>query len=74
MADDTSSDFVPPSASGEADGGFPVVGIGASAGGLRAYQTFFSALPPEPGMAFVLIQHLSPDHESALAELVQLRV
>ncbi|PAP76944.1 PAS domain-containing protein [Rubrivirga marina] len=71
MADDTSSDLAPPLASGEADGGFPVVGIGASAGGLRAYQTFFSALPPEPGMAFVLIQHLSPDHESALAELVQ---
>ena len=50
---------------------FPVVGIGASAGGLRAFQEFFSALPPEPGMAFVLVQHLSPDHESTLAELIQ---
>ena len=51
--------------------GFPVVGIGASAGGLRAFQAFFSALPPQPNMAFVLVQHLSPDHESQLAELVQ---
>lgn len=55
---------------GQADG-FPVVGIGASAGGLRAFQAFFSALPPQPNMAFVLVQHLSPDHESQLAELVQ---
>ncbi|WP_412060706.1 CheR family methyltransferase [Rubrivirga sp. IMCC45206] len=52
---------------------FPVVGIGASAGGLRAFQEFFSALPAQPGMAFVLVQHLSPDHESALAELIQTR-
>ena len=52
---------------------FPVVGIGASAGGLRAFQEFFSALPPAPGMAFVLVQHLSPDHESTLAELIQTR-
>ena len=50
---------------------FPIVGIGASAGGLRAFQEFFSALPARPGMAFVLVQHLSPDHESALAQLVQ---
>ncbi len=50
---------------------FPIVGIGASAGGLKAFQEFFSALPARPGMAFVLVQHLSPDHESALAELVQ---
>lgn len=50
---------------------FAVVGIGASAGGLRAFQEFFSALPAQPGMAFVLVQHLSPDHESALAELIQ---
>ena len=50
---------------------FPIVGIGASAGGLSAFQAFFSALPAQPGMAFVLVQHLSPDHESALAELIQ---
>ena len=52
---------------------FLIVGIGASAGGLKAYREFFEALPPEPGMAFVLVQHLSPDHESALAELIQAR-
>ncbi|MGM9486380.1 chemotaxis protein CheB [Ideonella sp. YS5] len=51
---------------------FPIVGIGASAGGLAAMQTLFSALPPEGGgqLAFVLVQHLSPDHKSSLAELL----
>lgn len=49
-----------------------VVGIGASAGGLAAYETFFSHYPAEqrPGLAFVLIQHLSPDHKSILKELI----
>ena len=52
---------------------FPVVGIGASAGGLAAFEAFFSAMPPrgDTGMAFVLVQHLSPDHKSLLAELVK---
>jgi len=50
---------------------FSIVGIGASAGGLKAIRSFFAALPAEPGMAFVVVQHLSPDHESALADLVQ---
>ncbi len=52
---------------------FPIVGIGASAGGLAAIEAFFSAMPPdtEKGIAFVIIQHLSPDHKSILAELVQ---
>jgi chemotaxis response regulator CheB len=51
---------------------FPIVGIGASAGGLAAMQAFFSALPPEGGgqIAYVLVQHLSPDHKSSLAELL----
>ena len=51
----------------------PIVGIGASAGGLAAFETFFSGMPAdkEPGMAFVLVQHLAPDHHSILAELVQ---
>jgi two-component system CheB/CheR fusion protein len=48
----------------------PIVGIGASAGGLDAFKKFFSALPPESGMAFVLIQHLDPTRESLTAELV----
>ena len=53
--------------------GFPVVGIGASAGGLGAFEAFFSGLPADtdPGMAFVLVQHLAPDHTSILAELVR---
>ena len=52
---------------------FPVVGIGASAGGLAAFEAFFSAMPvdSEPGMAFVLVQHLAPDHKSILTELVR---
>ena len=43
---------------------FPIVGIGASAGGLAAFEAFFSAMPADidPGMAFVLVQHLAPDH------------
>jgi two-component system CheB/CheR fusion protein len=49
---------------------FPIVGIGASAGGLDAFKKFFSALPAESGMAFVLIQHLDPTRESLTAELV----
>ena len=52
---------------------FPVVGIGASAGGLAAFEAFFSGLPSEadPDMAFVLVQHLAPDHKSLLSELIR---
>lgn len=52
---------------------FPVVGIGASAGGLGAFEAFFSAMPADkdPDMAFVLVQHLAPDHKSLLSELIQ---
>jgi hypothetical protein len=51
---------------------FPIVGIGASAGGLAAFEAFFSAIPTDThmGMAFVLVQHLAPDHSSILTELV----
>jgi two-component system, chemotaxis family, CheB/CheR fusion protein len=51
----------------------PVVGIGASAGGLAAFEAFFSALPADtdPGMAFILVQHLAPDHESMLSDLIR---
>ncbi|MGH8576583.1 MAG: chemotaxis protein CheB [Gammaproteobacteria bacterium] len=45
-----------------------VVGIGASAGGLEAFKHFFAAMPPDSGMAFVLIQHLDPTHQSLTAE------
>ncbi len=49
---------------------FPIVGIGASAGGLEAFTELLSQLPADTGMAFVLIQHLDPKHESHLAELL----
>jgi two-component system CheB/CheR fusion protein len=47
-----------------------VVGIGASAGGLEAFRAFFSALPPDTGMAFILVQHLDPVRNSSLAEIL----
>src|SRR5437867_3090987 len=49
---------------------FPVVGIGASAGGVEAFMQLFDHLPPDTGMAFVVISHLAPTHESILSELV----
>lgn len=57
----------------EATPGFPVVGIGASAGGLAAFEEFFSGMPTDtdPGMAFILVQHLAPDRKSMLTDLVQ---
>ena len=50
--------------------GFPVVGIGASAGGIDALQRFFEGMPINSGMAFVVVMHLSPDHESTLAPIL----
>lgn len=47
-----------------------IVGIGASAGGLAVLKKFVQALPPDPGMAFVIIQHLDPEHKSLLSELL----
>ncbi|SPQ02039.1 putative Protein-glutamate O-methyltransferase [Candidatus Sulfobium mesophilum] len=49
---------------------FPIVGVGASAGGLEAFTQLFKYLPADPGMAFVLIQHLAPAHESMLTALL----
>ena len=49
---------------------FPIVGLGASAGGLDAFSQLMKALPVTTGMAFVLIQHLDPTHESQLTEIV----
>ena len=50
---------------------FPIVGIGASAGGLEAFETFFKAMPADSGMAFVLVAHLDPFHVSLLPDLLQ---
>src|SRR5256884_4430571 len=49
---------------------FPIVGVGASAGGLEAFTQLLKALGPGTGMAYVLVQHLDPSHESALTELL----
>ncbi|MBU4261692.1 MAG: PAS domain-containing protein [Proteobacteria bacterium] len=71
----TSADTLP--ASGE--GAFrpkttlPVVGIGASAGGLEAFETFFAAMPADAGIAFILVPHLDPTHISIMPELIQKR-
>ncbi len=50
---------------------FPVVGIGASAGGLSAFKSLIKAIPVDSGMAYVLVQHLDPTHESVLPEILQ---
>jgi two-component system CheB/CheR fusion protein len=50
--------------------GFPVVGIGASAGGLEAFKKFLKAIPPHSGMAYLFIQHMSAEHESLLPEIL----
>ncbi|WP_249673453.1 CheR family methyltransferase [Pseudomonas abieticivorans] len=50
---------------------FPIVGIGASAGGLQAVKRFFEHMPSDSGMAFVIIFHLSPDHQSIAGKIIQ---
>ena len=60
-----------PSSAPAAFSGFPVVALGASAGGLEAFEQFFKAMPPDSGMAFVLVQHLDPSHASILSEILQ---
>ena len=50
--------------------GFPVVGIGASAGGIEALEGFFQGLPADPGLALVIVTHLNPERKSVLHEIV----
>ena len=50
---------------------FRVVGVGASAGGLEAFKQLIAAIPENSGMAYVLVQHLSPSHESLLPDILQ---
>lgn len=52
---------------------FPIVGVGASAGGLEALEAFFHGMPADSGVAFVVIQHLSPDFRSLMDELLSRR-
>ncbi len=61
-----------PSGSGEKPSkpSFPIVGIGASAGGLEAFKQLLHALPVDTGMGFVFVQHLAPTHASNLAEIL----
>lgn len=53
--------------------GFPIVGIGASAGGLEAFKRFFSKMPADSGAAFVLVPHLDPTHKSLMVELLSVQ-
>jgi two-component system CheB/CheR fusion protein len=73
MYDNASSPSSPPPslASCRARSSFPVVGIGASAGGLPALLQFFENMPQNTGMAFVVILHLSPKHESSADQVLQ---
>ena len=52
-------------------GQFPIVGLGASAGGLEALEQFFGSMPKNSGMAFVVIQHLDPNHKGMMPEILQ---
>src|SRR3954452_1576875 len=61
----TESDYSPPRGNP-----FPIVGIGASAGGIEAFSELLSAIPEKTGLAFVLIQHLDPQHASLLASIL----
>jgi two-component system CheB/CheR fusion protein len=69
--DDAAPESVP--AEDPEDAEFPVVGIGASAGGLEALEKLFGAMPENTGMAFVVVQHLSPDFKSVMDELLARR-
>src|SRR5271169_3887343 len=60
----------PEAKAGKQPASFPIVGIGASAGGFEAFAEILNVLPEDTGMAFVLIQHLDPTHESMLAPLL----
>lgn len=55
----------------ENKGDFPIVGIGASAGGLEALEKFLGHVPEKSGMAFVIVQHLDPTHKGIMVEILQ---
>ncbi|HET6425851.1 MAG TPA: chemotaxis protein CheB [Planctomycetaceae bacterium] len=61
----------PPGTIGQQRSPFPLVGIGASAGGLAALKKFFEDIPGDSGLAYVVVVHLAPEHKSHLAELLQ---
>lgn len=71
MTDSTTPAQLPAPSSVSAAAPFPIVSIGASAGGLEAFEQFFQNMPIDSGMGFVLIQHLDPEHASLLTEILQ---
>src|SRR5271169_5273389 len=60
-----------PPASETEGNSFPIVALGASAGGLEALQDFFDQMPPDSGMAFMVLQHLNPKGKSMLGAILQ---
>ena len=77
MSNDTSGNHEPKSGNGPraepaADEQFLIVGLGASAGGIQALKSFFTEVPKDSGFAYVVILHMSPEHESKLAEILQI--
>jgi two-component system CheB/CheR fusion protein len=67
---ETSADEPAAEASGNERHAVPIVGIGASAGGLEALESFFRHVPDKSGLAFVVVQHLDPNHKGMMAELL----
>ena len=67
----SASPSLPATEAGKVHTVFPVVGIGASAGGLEALEKFLEKTAPDSGAAFVIIQHLAPDHKGIMVELLQ---
>jgi two-component system CheB/CheR fusion protein len=71
LAEETSDELEPPQQRRAENGTAMVVGIGASAGGIKALSEFFAHVSPRTPIAYVVILHLSPDHDSKLAEVLQ---
>jgi two-component system CheB/CheR fusion protein len=60
-----------PATTGSSSRGFPIVGIGTSAGGLEALESFLKGVPRRSGLAFIIVQHMDPTHKGMLVELLQ---
>ncbi|MEG4318136.1 MULTISPECIES: chemotaxis protein CheB [unclassified Microcoleus] len=70
LSEENTPESIDLNAEPKTDAPFPIVGIAASAGGLEAFIQLLRHLPPDTGMAFVLIQHLAPDRQSLLGEIL----
>jgi two-component system CheB/CheR fusion protein len=68
---DSETELVPALMPSTPPASFPIIGIGASAGGLEALELFIKNIKPQSGMAYVIIQHLDPTHEGILVQLLQ---